>query len=588
MLAFYISFCVFISLISRHDSFSTKRLSYLQRGREHIHRYASVAPDLSLLPDVSNSISSTTGDLLQDLQNLAIIVAGSSYLVWELRPVGSARADLIDIRKSKIENAGLGTFATKTIPKGTLIGEFPGYSIVAEKALEKKKDDKARDSAKRYMWLLSDNTVLDPTNEEGILELEISYLFGLYKVNTAMARINEPPINGDCNVYIRESGSNIKFYAERDIFADEELYIDYGARYYRNDYIDGETPEQILARQQRLIERKRELEKEAMLKLQPITLEDADVTVVDQDTSNPDGFISKLKKQDESRYKKYGILSPEESVDLFRNIGAGMFSGNTEEDQEIMESILGKKKIEDKNDKKMTGGIASSTTATAASSRVSDAEKYQEMIDYLRTPADADIDIDDNLESDLISNNNKNKKNNSFDFESFGSNASLDTDAEGGGDGGRKPSSKNEKEPSAGSKLLSEEEALELQSRLDRLTDEEVEKVFAKLRSNLSSKLGPLMIENLTQQQQQQQQQSMMNQKKKESVKLPKAPPVDPEIRQKYKEELQAIEAELESLYDNPIATWKDIMNNPQKYLTDEEIDSMMKENPSSSSSPKN
>jgi hypothetical protein len=52
---------------------------------------------------------------------------------------------------------------------------------------------------------------------------------------------------------------------------------------------------------------------------------------------------------------------------------------------------------------------------------------------------------------------------------------------------------------------------------------------------------------------------------------MPKASPTDPEIRRKYSNELTAIEQELETIYDDPLKVWQDIMLNPNKYLTADE-----------------
>ena len=83
----------------------------------------------------------------------------------------------------------------------------------------KEANDKARKDSQRYLWQLNAETALDPTTKEGILELELPYLFGLYKVNTIIARINEPPVGKDVNVYVKIAGSDVEVFAERDIFA---------------------------------------------------------------------------------------------------------------------------------------------------------------------------------------------------------------------------------------------------------------------------------------------------------------------------------------------------------------------------------
>lgn len=64
-----------------------------------------------------------------DLQNAAIIMGGIGYLLFEKRPRGSARSDLIDIRRSSISNANFGVYATVFIPRGTILGCYPGYLV---------------------------------------------------------------------------------------------------------------------------------------------------------------------------------------------------------------------------------------------------------------------------------------------------------------------------------------------------------------------------------------------------------------------------------------------------------------------------
>lgn len=79
---------------------------------------------------------------------------------------------------------------------------------------------KAQKKAMRYLWSLDEETVLDPTNTEGNLELELKYLGGFYKVDTIVARINEPSKGGDCNLFTKIVGSEVQVIAERSIFPD--------------------------------------------------------------------------------------------------------------------------------------------------------------------------------------------------------------------------------------------------------------------------------------------------------------------------------------------------------------------------------
>jgi len=74
----------------------------------------------------------TSSNLVNDIQNAAIILSGLAYIVYERRPRGSARNDLIEIKKSKAISNNLGVFAKKFIPEGTTIGIYPGYLKTVE------------------------------------------------------------------------------------------------------------------------------------------------------------------------------------------------------------------------------------------------------------------------------------------------------------------------------------------------------------------------------------------------------------------------------------------------------------------------
>ena len=56
-----------------------------------------------------------------------------------------------------------------------------------------------------------------------------------------------------------------------------------------------------------------------------------------------------------------------------------------------------------------------------------------------------------------------------------------------------------------------------------------------------------------------------------DSKKMPRAPPVDPEMRKKYKTELDAIENELDRIYSDPLGVWQEFMANPEKFLEENE-----------------
>ena len=83
-------------------------------------------------------------------------------------------------------------------------------------------DDKARTAAKKYFFVLGDEDgeVIDPTNKSGQLDLEIAFLGGLIKVDTMLARVNEPPKGSTVNVFTRVNGPDAVVVADRDIFPD--------------------------------------------------------------------------------------------------------------------------------------------------------------------------------------------------------------------------------------------------------------------------------------------------------------------------------------------------------------------------------
>jgi hypothetical protein len=276
------------------------------------------------------------GNSVADLQNAAILLGGIAYLLYEKRPRGSARSDLLEIRRSNVPNANLGVFARSFIAANTVIGYYPGFLKKEDDALKSKTSDTAREQAKKYMWEVSEDTMLDPTNAAGSLEMEISYLFGIVKIDTMIARVNEPPPRGDCNLRTKLTPEGIEVATERDIFAGEELFMDYGRRYNREEYGDQADLE---ARAREEIKRKRE--EEDMLTLQPIVSTGKN-DVIDQDTSLPkEGFIGKLSKQDE-KLGQAGILTPDEGASMFTEMGVGMFS--SDEDKELIESLMGKDK----------------------------------------------------------------------------------------------------------------------------------------------------------------------------------------------------------------------------------------------------
>jgi len=467
------------------------------------------------------------GDFVSDLQNIAIIVAGLAYFVYEKRPRGSARSDLLDIKKSTVPNANLGVFATKFIPEGTKIGEFPGYIRNNNDVTKIKRDEKAFQAAQKYWWAISDEIILDPTSDTGVLELELKYAFGLIKVDTTMARVNEPPRGMDVNAYTKVIGTTVEVISERDIFAGEEIFLDYGFKYDRADYD-----------QEKLVEsqRAKALEEDIMMRLQPVTRDSVAGSnlQVDQDTSNPDGFLSKLAKQD-SLLKNAGILSPEEAAAKFAKLGSSMFTAGGE-DQELIDSLLGKTPLSAVTDKIPE----QEKTGSKLKERDDDALLMKGLYDQL-----GGSDVDKVSSSRLSSSDEKSE------IDSFMSVFGKVPLPESSSTKSISSSSSSDVQPN-----ISEEEAEDLKRRIDNLSDEQMEKVFAKMRKSLSEKTAESMF-NL---------QKAAASSSPSTSKMPRSQPLDPKIRQKYNSELTAVENALEELYNDPLKVWQEMVTNPDKF----------------------
>ena len=98
--------------------------------------------DVSGLPFISkdlNQISTSPFGGVSDISNALIIAGGLGYFLYEKRPRGSARDDLIEVRKSNIPGANLGVFAKKFVGEGTVLGRFPGFLRSTEEALASSK-----------------------------------------------------------------------------------------------------------------------------------------------------------------------------------------------------------------------------------------------------------------------------------------------------------------------------------------------------------------------------------------------------------------------------------------------------------------
>jgi hypothetical protein len=87
-------------------------------------------PDQNIVPVTSSN---------DDIQNILILTAAVGYFIFEKRPRGYAQLDLLDVKKSTISTASLGLFAKVFIPKGTILGSYPGVITSVDAALKTSK-----------------------------------------------------------------------------------------------------------------------------------------------------------------------------------------------------------------------------------------------------------------------------------------------------------------------------------------------------------------------------------------------------------------------------------------------------------------
>ncbi|KAJ1424849.1 hypothetical protein B484DRAFT_95535, partial [Ochromonadaceae sp. CCMP2298] len=82
---------------------------------EELQKYATPSSPFNLVPS------------LKDFQDAALLLAASAFLLYDRRPKGGARNDLIEVGKSKVlADNQLGVFAKSFIPAGTVLGQYPG------------------------------------------------------------------------------------------------------------------------------------------------------------------------------------------------------------------------------------------------------------------------------------------------------------------------------------------------------------------------------------------------------------------------------------------------------------------------------
>eukprot|EP01039_Chlorochromonas_danica_P002672 gene2672-2917_t len=463
-----------------------------------------------LLPGLSHLLDSLSSS---DGQSVLLIISAMIYLVADNRPRGSVAEDLVDIGRSPSDPANLGLLAKKFIAKDTSLGYYPGFIKSVERTTAGKVDDKALQQARKYLWAVGKDKVLDPTDRRGQLPLQLSYLFGGVKVPTTLARIREPSLPFSDNLYTASRGGDgVEIFASRDIVAGEELFLirrtpalPLPEEEIKDVSERNTNPEDSATSQQAVIE--------------PIVLSE-DRPFSPSVLPKQEGFLGELVDRDD-RYREKGIISPQDAEKRFRARGQGMF-GESAEDRELMDSLLGQSgdlvppaatpSTGDKETRPVNSVFSTRRNPlTSVDGVESKSEEDEELLDRLFQQLQRDIR----------------------------ETAPTGSDAKEG----------------EGSSVLSKEDVERLQNKFDQLSDEEVESVFRKLRKNFGKQLLKDYQEF----------------KKENPISsMPAVPPKNEVVRNKYQKEFHEVEKELEKLYQDPIAVWQDMLQSPEKWISGE------------------
>jgi hypothetical protein len=168
------------------------------------------------------------------------------------RPRGDliVNSDAVRVAPSSVPGAGLGLYATQSMPRGTILGTYPGVVLTLDQNLAKLRQ---YPWCEAYIWRFSDNKmIIDPTDAMGNIQdytyggnpttpgslLLCNTILQFFGKPTTLCRINEPPLGRDVNVCTQEDleKRTITFLLERDVFQSEELFMDYGVNYDRSRY----------------------------------------------------------------------------------------------------------------------------------------------------------------------------------------------------------------------------------------------------------------------------------------------------------------------------------------------------------------
>lgn len=130
--------------------------------------------------------------------------------------------------------AGNGVFAICHIPRGTVVGGYPGLPRNAKDMMAKAT---RVPGCQQYVFQISNNLWLDPTDTEGKPCSNLITFMPFLETDISMAYVNEPPTGQSVNVEFSDTtNADVEFLAVQDISPGQELFTDYGNVYDRSSY----------------------------------------------------------------------------------------------------------------------------------------------------------------------------------------------------------------------------------------------------------------------------------------------------------------------------------------------------------------
>ena len=131
-----------------------------------------------------------------------------------------------------------GVFAKADLPKGTILGAYPGRRRSSAEIM--RKVQYAPDT-RQYIFHLGQALYLDPTDQEGQPSRYPSPGLPWLSIDPSMAYVNEPATSSsNVNLEIVDGlDGDVMFRAAQELKKGEELYIDYGRLYDRSTYRTG-------------------------------------------------------------------------------------------------------------------------------------------------------------------------------------------------------------------------------------------------------------------------------------------------------------------------------------------------------------